>query len=195
MSFEQLNEVMSGRDQRSDQRSNLFAVIESRLLETRMRALKVPNGRPIEVPSGSGVGFRSDPFTGRVALRTGLDFAADIGTRINAAAGGVVLPLEAHPQYGNLIEIDHGRGLLTRYANVWQVVVKVGDIVKRGQAIAEVGTTGRSTGPHLHFEVTVEGVHQDPAKFLAGGDAEPRAVLRGGSAVASPQVTAQRLTR
>ncbi len=71
MSFEQLNEVMSGRDQRSDQRSNLFAVIESRLLEARMRALRVPNGRPIDVPSVSGVGFRSDPFTGRVALRTG----------------------------------------------------------------------------------------------------------------------------
>ncbi len=180
-SFEQLNNVIAGLDQRSDQRSDLFTMIESRLFEKRMRSLMVPNGRPIEVPVGSGFGFRSDPFTGRAALHTGLDFAAESGTRINAAAGGVVLPLEVHPSYGNLVEIDHGHGLLTRYAHTSKVMVKAGDIVKRGQAIAEVGTTGRSTGPHLHFEVMVEGVHQDPAKFLAAGEAESQANLRDGA--------------
>jgi murein DD-endopeptidase MepM/ murein hydrolase activator NlpD len=172
-SFEQLNNVIAGLDQRSDQRSDLFTMIESRLFEKRMRSLMVPNGRPIEAPVGSGFGFRSDPFTGRAALHTGLDFAAESGTRINAAA-----PLEVHPSYGNLVEIDHGQGLLTRYAHTSKVLVKAGDIVKRGQVIAEVGTTGRSTGPHLHFEVMVEGVHQDPAKFLAAGEAESQASLR-----------------
>jgi murein DD-endopeptidase MepM/ murein hydrolase activator NlpD len=186
-SFEQLNSVIAGLDQRSDQRSDLFTMIESRLFEKRMRSLMVPNGRPIEAPVGSGFGFRSDPFTGRAALHTGLDFAAESGTRINAAAGGVVLPLEVHPSYGNLVEIDHGQGLLTRYAHTSKVLVKAGDIVKRGQPIAEVGTTGRSTGPHLHFEVMVEGVHQDPAKFLAAGEAESQASLLDG-ALASTSV-------
>jgi murein DD-endopeptidase MepM/ murein hydrolase activator NlpD len=82
----------------------------------------------------------------------------------------VVLLAEVHPQYGNLIELDHGRGLITRYAHTSKVLVKVGDIVKRGQPIALVGSTGRSTGPHLHFEVLVDGVPQNPAKFLAAGN-------------------------
>jgi len=171
-SFEQLNGVIAELDQRSDQRSDLFTMIESHLFEKRMRSLMVPNGRPVDVPVVSGFGFRIDPFSGRAALHTGLDFAADTGTTVNAAAGGLVLPLEVHPQYGNLVEIDHGHGLLTRYAHLSKVLAKAGDIVKRGQAIAEVGTTGRSTGPHLHFEVMVEGVPQDPAKFLAAGQAD-----------------------
>ena len=87
-----------------------------------------------------------------------------------AAAGGVVQLSEYQPQYGNVVELDHGRGLVTRYAHNSKVLVKTGDIVKRSQVIAEVGSTGRSTGPHLHFEVRVEGVAQDPAKFLAAGD-------------------------
>jgi murein DD-endopeptidase MepM/ murein hydrolase activator NlpD len=131
----------------------------------------VPNSRPVEGPVGSGFGFRSDPFTGRAALHTGLDFPADTGTPVAAAAGGVVILSERHPQYGNLVEIDHGNGLVTRYAHNSKVSAVVGDLIKRGQVIAEVGTTGRSTGPHLHFEVLVDGVPQDPAKFLAAGDA------------------------
>ena len=194
-SFEQLNSVIAGLDQRSEQRSDLFTMIESRLFEARMRSLMVPNGRPIDAPVGSGFGFRADPFSGRAALHTGLDFAAETGTRINAAAGGVVLPLEVHPQYGNLVEIDHGHGLLTRYAHTSKVLVKAGDIVKRGQAIAEVGTTGRSTGPHLHFEVMVEGVHQDPAKFLAAGEAESSANGRDVASASYPSGKAKRASR
>jgi murein DD-endopeptidase MepM/ murein hydrolase activator NlpD len=176
-SFEQLDGVLAGLDERADQRGDLFTMIESRLFEKRLRLLMVPNGRPLDAPVGSGFGFRADPFTGRAALHTGLDFAAEAGTRISAAAGGLVLPLEVHPQYGNMVEIDHGRGLVTRYAHTSKVLVKGGDIVRRGQAIAEVGSSGRSTGPHLHFEVLVERVPQDPAKFLAAGDAERRAEL------------------
>ena len=82
-----------------------------------------------------------------------------------------MLSSEFHPEYGNLVELDHGNGLITRYAHNSKVMVRAGDLVKRGQVISEVGTSGRSTGAHLHFEVLVDGVPQDPAKFLAGGGA------------------------
>ena len=85
--------------------------------------------------------------------------------------GGMVLASEFHSEYGHMVELDHGTGLITRYAHNAKVLVKAGDLVKRGQVISEVGTSGRSTGAHLHFEVLVDGVPQDPAKFLAGGDA------------------------
>ena len=91
------------------------------------------------------------------------------GTPIVAAAGGVVIVQEYHPAYGNMIEVDHGNQLVTRYAHASRTLVKQGDIVRRGQKIAEIGTTGRSTGPHLHFEVLVQGVFQDPQKFLSAG--------------------------
>ena len=80
---------------------------------------------------------------------------------------------EYHPAYGNMIEVEHGNQLITRYAHASRTLVKQGDIVKRGQKIAEVGSTGRSTGPHLHFEVLVQGVFQDPQKFLSAGAGEP----------------------
>ena len=169
-SLEQLKAIVGALDIEADQRTDLFTLFEARLFESRMQAVMIPNSRPVEVPHGSGFGFRTDPFTGQAALHTGLDFPADIGTPVLAAAGGVVILSEYHPQYGNVVELDHGKGLITRYAHNSKVQVKAGDIVKRSQAIAEVGSTGRSTGPHLHFEVRVEGVAQDPAKFLAAGD-------------------------
>jgi murein DD-endopeptidase MepM/ murein hydrolase activator NlpD len=169
VTLEQLNSLIDSLDVAADQRTDLFTMIESRLLESRLKALMVPNSAPVIGPVGSGFGFRLDPFTGHSALHMGLDFPSDVGTSVAAAAGGVVIVNEFHPAYGNLIEIDHGNGLVTRYAHNSKVLVKVGDIVKRGQVIAAVGSTGRSTGPHLHFEVLVDGVPQDPAKFLAGG--------------------------
>lgn len=167
-SFDQLNGLVSSLDEAAEQSSDLFTMIESRLFEKRLTSLMVPNSKPIDVAVGSGFGFRSDPFTGRAALHTGLDFPSEVGTPIAAAAGGVVRSTDFHPAYGNLLEIDHGNGLVTRYAHTSKMLVKAGDLVKRGQVVALVGTTGRSTGPHLHFEVMVEGVLQDPAKFLAG---------------------------
>jgi murein DD-endopeptidase MepM/ murein hydrolase activator NlpD len=86
----------------------------------------------------------------------------------------MVVSTEPHPAYGKLVEIDHGNGLLTRYAHASKVLVKAGDLVKRGQLVAYVGTSGRSTGPHLHFEVLVEGVPQNPARFLAARAGDPR---------------------
>jgi hypothetical protein len=118
---------------------------------------------------GSGFGFRPDPFTGHASLHTGLDFPAEVGTPIIAAAGGIVTMREWHAAYGNTLEIDHGNGLVTRYAHTSAFEVERGALVKRGQLVARVGNTGRSTGPHLHFEVLVDGAPQDPARFLAGG--------------------------
>jgi murein DD-endopeptidase MepM/ murein hydrolase activator NlpD len=85
---------------------------------------------------------------------------------------------EYHPEYGHLVELDHGNGLVTRYAHNSRVLVKTGDLIKRGQAISEVGTSGRSTGAHLHFEVLLDGVPQDPAKFFAGGEAAALAAAK-----------------
>lgn len=169
VSLDQLRGIVDALDVETDQRSDLFTMIESRLLESRLQALMIPNSKPVDVPVGSGFGFRPDPFTGVNALHAGLDFPGPVGTPVMAAAGGVVLLTEEHPQYGKVIELDHGQGLVTRYAHNSKLLVKTGDIVKRAQKIAEVGTSGRSTGPHLHFEVRLDGVPQNPAKFLASG--------------------------
>ena len=117
------------------------------------------------------------------ALHTGLDFQAENGTPILSAAGGVVVTQEYHPAYGNIVEIDHGNELITRYAHASAVYVKKGDLVKRGQHIADVGSTGRSTGSHLHFEVLVQGIPQDPQKFLdAGGSVAARQLASAAAA-------------
>jgi len=133
--------------------------------------MMVPTQKPLSEGSlGSHFGWRIDPISGRSALHTGLDFDAASGTPILAAAGGIVVVEEFHPAYGKLVEVDHGNDLVTRYAHASAVYVKKGDLVRRGQKIAAVGSTGRSTGAHLHFEVLVSGVPQDPQKFLAAGD-------------------------
>jgi murein DD-endopeptidase MepM/ murein hydrolase activator NlpD len=166
VSLGELRAAVGALDLEADQHTDLFTLLESRWLESRLQSLMVPNSPPVDAPVGSGFGFRSDPFLGRMALHTGLDFPSPTGTPVHAAAGGVVLSAGVHPEYGNLVEIDHGNGLVTRYAHNSKMLVKAGDLIQRGQVISEVGTTGRSTGAHLHFEVLVDGVPQDPAKFL-----------------------------
>ena len=166
VSLDQLRGIVAALDVQTDQRTDLFTMIESRLFESRLQALMIPNSKPVDVPLGSGFGFRPDPFTGVAALHTGLDFPAEIGTPVVAAAGGVVLMTEQHPQYGNVIELDHGQGVVTRYAHNSKLFAKTGDIVKRGQKISEIGTSGRSTGPHLHFEVRLDGVPQKDRKSV-----------------------------
>lgn len=150
-----------------EHRADYMDVIESELVSAQVRRALLPQNTPVsEGFVGSGFGMRTDPFTGQLAMHAGVDFAAPTGTPIFAAAGGVVATAEANPVYGNSVQIDHGNGLSTLYAHASKLVVKTGDIVKRGQKIAEVGSTGRSTGPHLHFEVHVNGVPQNPSKFL-----------------------------
>ncbi|MCY1370560.1 Peptidase family M23 [compost metagenome] len=172
---------MDQLDTASGSRVDWLTVVESRLFDQKIQRTMVPTEQPVTGGRvGSPFGFRIDPINGRSALHTGLDFPADTGTPILAAAGGVVVVQELHPAYGNMVEVDHGNDLITRYAHASKVHVKKGDIVKRGQKIAEVGTTGRATGPHLHFEVWVSGVPQDPQRFLAAGETMATANLQVG---------------
>ncbi|MBG9389742.1 M23 family metallopeptidase [Caenimonas aquaedulcis] len=183
LSMEELQATLADLDALTVERTDLLTVIESRLLDQKLRTMMLPTQQPVKAGHlGSAFGWRIDPFTGRSALHTGLDFQAEPGTSILAAAGGVVVTQEVHPAYGNMVEIDHGNNLITRYAHASRVWVKVGDVIKRGQRIAEVGTTGRSTGPHLHFEVLVQGVPQDPHRFLAAGRdlAAPQVAMQAG---------------
>ncbi|CAB3674650.1 M23 family metallopeptidase [Paraburkholderia rhynchosiae] len=116
---------------------------------------------------GSPFGNRTDPFTHRLSFHPGLDLVAKTGTPILAAAGGRVAFAGEKSGYGNAVEIDHGNGLMTRYGHASRIAVHVGDLVLPRQYIADVGSTGRSTGPHLHFEVLVNGAPVDPAAYLA----------------------------
>ncbi len=131
--------------------------------------MRLPTRLPLERATlGSPFGNRDDPFTGRRAFHSGLDFAAVQGTIIHAAAGGTVAAAGFRPDYGWEVEIEHGNGLRTRYAHASRLLVKTGDVVAPGDAIAAVGSTGRSTGPHLHFEVLRNGEAVDPRRYLAG---------------------------
>jgi len=164
--MERVNELVANMEVAAEHDGDIFMLIESRLLEHRLDSLVIPSIKPVDGPIGSGFGFRTDPITGRAALHTGLDFPSPVGTGISAAAGGVVSWVGVDPAYGNMIDIDHGNGLVTRYAHTSKILVRDGEVVRRGQQIALVGNTGRSTGPHLHFEVLIDGVRQNPQRFL-----------------------------
>ena len=131
----------------------------------------VPYRKPVvgEVEFTSGFGVRSDPFLGRPAMHTGLDFRAATGDPVRATANGKVVSAGWSGGYGRMVEIDHGNGLSTRYGHLSEIGVKVGEAVKIGQMIGEVGSTGRSTGPHLHYETRIDGEAVDPQKFLRAG--------------------------
>jgi murein DD-endopeptidase MepM/ murein hydrolase activator NlpD len=131
----------------------------------------VPYRKPVvgEVEFTSGFGVRSDPFLGRPAMHTGLDFRAATGDPVRATANGKVASAGWSGGYGRMVEIDHGNGLSTRYGHLSEIGVKVGDQIKIGQVIGEVGSTGRSTGPHLHYETRIDGEAVDPQKFLRAG--------------------------
>jgi murein DD-endopeptidase MepM/ murein hydrolase activator NlpD len=131
----------------------------------------VPYRKPVvgEVEFTSGFGIRSDPFLGRPAMHTGLDFRAATGDPVRATANGKVLSSGWMGGYGRMVEIDHGNGLSTRYGHLSEIHVRVGDFVRIGQVIGAVGSTGRSTGPHLHYETRVDGDAVDPQKFLRAG--------------------------
>jgi len=186
LSSQQLLTTLNSLDEQSNERTKLFTVLESRLFDQKMRNMMIPTQLPVSPGDmGSAFGWRIDPFTGTSALHTGLDFQASPGTPILAAAGGVVVAQEFHSAYGNMVEIDHGNDLITRYAHASKTHVKRGDLIKRGQKIAEVGSTGRSTGPHLHFEVWVQGIVQDPQKFLAAGKNPPLQEVARADAISS----------
>jgi murein DD-endopeptidase MepM/ murein hydrolase activator NlpD len=131
----------------------------------------VPYRKPVigEVEFTSGFGVRSDPFLGRPAMHTGLDFRAGMGDPVRATANGKVVSSGWAGGYGRMVEIDHGNGLSTRYGHLSEIGVKVGDPIRIGQVIGAVGSTGRSTGPHLHYETRIDGEAVDPQKFLRAG--------------------------
>jgi murein DD-endopeptidase MepM/ murein hydrolase activator NlpD len=131
----------------------------------------VPYRKPVigEVEFTSGFGVRSDPFLGRPAMHTGLDFRASTGDPVRVTANGKVVSSGWAGGYGRMVEVDHGNGLSTRYGHLSEINVKVGDTVRIGQVIGAVGSTGRSTGPHLHYETRIDGEAVDPQKFLRAG--------------------------
>jgi murein DD-endopeptidase MepM/ murein hydrolase activator NlpD len=131
----------------------------------------VPYRKPVvgDVEFSSGFGVRSDPFLGRPAMHTGLDFRAGMGDPVRATAAGKVVSAGWSGGYGQMVEIDHGNGLSTRYGHLSKILAKVGEAIKIGQMVGEVGSTGRSTGPHLHYETRIDGDAVDPQKFLRAG--------------------------
>ena len=131
----------------------------------------VPVRKPVdgEIELASGFGVRMDPFTGSPAMHTGLDLQGDTGDAVRATASGTVTHAGWSGGYGRVVDIDHGNGLSTRYAHLSSIDVRVGQPVKGGQIVGKIGSTGRSTGPHLHYETRVRGAVVDPQKFLRAG--------------------------
>lgn len=151
----------------------LYRVYTTRAQMEKLNATMalVPYRKPVvgEVEFTSGFGVRTDPFLGRPAMHTGLDFRASTGDPIRATANGKVSTAGWAGGYGNMVEIDHGNGLATRYGHMSKILVKVGDPIKIGQVIGLVGSTGRSTGSHLHYETRIDGEAVDPQRFLRAG--------------------------
>jgi murein DD-endopeptidase MepM/ murein hydrolase activator NlpD len=131
----------------------------------------VPLRKPVdgEIDTSSGFGLRIDPFVNRPAVHTGIDFRGDTGEPIRVTAGGTVVSAGWSGGYGRMVEVDHGNGLLTRYGHLSEIDVKVGQSLKVGQPVGRLGSTGRSTGPHLHYETRLDGEAVDPLKFLQAG--------------------------
>ena len=144
-----------------------MAVLESILMNTHIEEEIFISGRPIQKGwLSSYYGIRKDPFNGMPAMHKGVDFAGEEGAAVLATGSGVVTWSDSRFGYGNLIEIDHGDGVVTRYGHNKELLVKVGEIVNKGQQISLMGSTGRSTGPHVHYEVLKNGKQIDPLPYI-----------------------------
>jgi len=167
LSFGELAKRLDFLSRQVEERGDRLGLLDSILTQENVNKQLLPSVLPIRNGVfSSNFGWRLDPFNGRDSYHEGIDFEAQPGTTILAAAAGVLVTAEYHPQYGNMVEIDHGNGLITRYAHCSRLLAKVGDVVMKGAAIGEVGSSGRATGPHLHFEVRHHGTAQNPAQFL-----------------------------
>ena len=167
LDFNELDRELRRLSMMVDERADRLSALEALLRSERLSSSVLPTVMPVDTDwYSSGFGYRIDPFTGKRALHEGVDFAAKTGTPIRAAAGGVVVYSDRHPQYGKMVEIDHGDEMISRYAHASKLHVEVGQVVLQGQEIAEVGSTGRSTGPHLHFEIRHKDIPQNPSRFL-----------------------------
>ena len=167
LSLGDLNRQVDLLTKQVDDRTEKLAILDALMIVDSAKKKLLPSALPIEGGLfSSNFGWRIDPFSGTRAFHEGMDFMAKSGTPAHAAAGGVVISSEFHPQYGNMVEIDHGNGLITRYAHLSKRDVKVGDVVLSKGRIGAVGNTGQSTGPHLHFEVRQNGAPLNPTRFL-----------------------------
>lgn len=162
-----LTEMLDELTRQIKDRERQLSVLESMISTRNLSRQIVPGGRPVTQGwISSYFGHRADPFTGRKAFHRGVDFAAPAGAQVVAVASGVVTYAKKRFGYGNTVEINHGNGYVTRYGHNQRLLVKVGETVKKGQPIALIGSTGRSTGPHLHFEVLKQGRAVDPMSFV-----------------------------
>jgi murein DD-endopeptidase MepM/ murein hydrolase activator NlpD len=160
--------VISDLNQQLASREAQLDVLEEVIMNRQLRKESKPRGRPIVKGwTSSYFGKRADPFTGKIAMHKGMDFAGKEGSEIISVASGVVTWAGKRYGYGNLIEINHGNGFATRYGHNATLLVKMGDNVEKGQAISYMGSTGRSTGPHVHFEVLKNDRQINPAKYVA----------------------------
>ena len=162
-----LNAMLTQLEQRVDSRETELSALENVILTRQLKAQIHPEGRPVSAGFiSSYFGERADPFDGREAFHKGVDFAGTAGDRVTAVAAGVVIWAGERSGYGKLVEINHGDGYVTRYAHNERTLVSVGETVKRGQPVALMGSTGRSTGPHVHFEVVHNGRQVDPLSYI-----------------------------
>lgn len=167
LSMAEFNRQLDQLSRLMENRTDSLGILESQLFDAKVKKKLMPTIPPVDGSwSASSFGWRIDPFNGMLAMHEGVDFVVDVGTPVFAAAGGVVRFSGMHPQYGYMIEIDHGNDFTTRYAHNSRLLVREGEVVQRGSKIAESGSTGRATGPHVHFEVRYRGVAQNPARFL-----------------------------
>jgi murein DD-endopeptidase MepM/ murein hydrolase activator NlpD len=167
LSMAEFSRQLDQLSRQMENRTDSLGILESQLFDAKVKKKLMPTIPPVDGSwSASSFGWRIDPFNGMLAMHEGVDFVVDAGTPVFAAAGGVVRFSGLHPQYGYMVEIDHGNDFTTRYAHNSRLLVKEGEVVQRGSKIAESGSTGRATGPHVHFEVRYRGVAQNPARFL-----------------------------
>lgn len=161
--FAAIDQLSQQVDSREQQLNTIDALLTNRSLQEE----SMVSGAPVANSwISSRYGYRKDPFTGKTAFHSGIDFTARQGSKVSTVAAGVVNWSGRDPEYGNMVEIKHGDGLVTRYAHNKSNLVKAGDIVKKGQVIALAGSTGRSTAPHVHFEVYKNGRVVDPAAYI-----------------------------
>ena len=167
MRADQLSEAINQLGIELEDRENQLSVLEDLVLNENLQREVQPSGRPIV--SGwisSYYGMRTHPLSGRREMHKGIDFAGKLGGAVIAVAKGVVTYAGKRYGYGNVVDIAHGNGYTTRYAHNSRLLVSVGDTVEKGFQIAEIGSSGRSTGPHVHFEVLKNGKEVNPVRFI-----------------------------
>ena len=162
-----LNTVLTDLDEQLQTREQQLSLLEDVIMRSELKKEARPAGRPIKKGwISSYYGMRNDPFSGKLDMHKGMDFAGKKGSDVIAVASGVVTWSGERYGYGNMVEINHGNGYVTRYGHNENILVNIGDSVERGQSISKMGSTGRSTGPHVHFEVLLNDRKVDPIRFV-----------------------------